>query len=127
MPGRLSNVSRSQTVNAIKSATYQTLDYLTLGRGVKRKVGGEIIRFPARWFRYYQADYESETFEFLRAQCRKNSTVFDLGAHIGLFSVVMARCVGPNGRVYSFEPTSLSREVLRQTVRLNGCEDIVEV
>jgi FkbM family methyltransferase len=39
----------------------------------------------------------------------------------------MARRVGETGRVYSFEPTPLTREVLRQTVALNNCEKIVEV
>jgi FkbM family methyltransferase len=51
----------------------------------------------------------------------------DIGAHMGLFSVVMARLVGPTGRVYSFEPTPLSRKVLERAVRINGCAGIVEV
>lgn len=51
----------------------------------------------------------------------------DIGAHLGLFTIVMARCIGPSGRVFSFEPTPLSRHVLSETVRLNGSEKIVVV
>lgn len=110
-----------------KSVAYGALNLSTAGRGVKRIIGGEPVRFPARWSRYYLADYEAATFDFLRAHCAQGHDVLDMGAHIGLFTVVMARLVGPTGRVFSFEPTPLTREVLRETVRLNGCEGIVEV
>lgn len=111
----------------LKSIAYGTLNLSTGGRGVKRIIGGEAIRFPARWSRYYETDYEPATFDFLRAHCRRGQTALDIGAHIGLFSVVMARLVGPAGRVFSFEPTPLTRNVLRETVRLNGCDDVVDV
>src|SRR3712207_5734051 len=110
-----------------KSVVYGALDISTSRRGIKRTIGGEEIRFPARWFRYYEADYEPETFSFLRANLKEGQTALDIGAHIGLFSVVMARLVGASGHVFSFEPTPLTNEVLKETVRLNRCEEIVEV
>jgi FkbM family methyltransferase len=39
----------------------------------------------------------------------------------------MARLVGPKGQVFSFEPTALTRKVLRRTVRINGCATVVQV
>lgn len=111
----------------LKSIAYGTLNLSTAGRGVRRTIGGETIRFPARWSRYYEAGYEPATFEFLRVHCRQGQTALDIGAHIGLFSVVMARLVGRAGRVFSFEPTPLTRSVLCETVRLNGCERVVDV
>src|SRR5437879_13846628 len=110
-----------------KEIAYVALDVCTAWRGVPRLVGGEWISFPARWCRYYAADYEPATFTFLRAHCLEGATVLDVGAHIGLFSVLMARLVGPSGRVISFEPTPLTRRVLDETVRLNGFGDVVEV
>lgn len=110
-----------------KTVVYGAIHISTAGRGVTRTVCGEPVRFPARWFRYYPATYEPETFAFLRANCRPGDTVLDIGAHIGLFSVVLARLVGPGGRVFSFEPTPLSRSVLQETVQLNGCGQVVEV
>jgi FkbM family methyltransferase len=111
----------------VKALAYGALDLCTAGRGVQRRIGGETICFPARWCRWYPADYEAGTFAFLRTHCRLGDTVIDVGAHFGLFSVVMARSVGPTGRVISFEPTPLTRAVLRETVRINGCDAIVEV
>jgi FkbM family methyltransferase len=110
-----------------KALVYGAVEVVTGGRGVPRRIGGEIIRFPARWSRYYESDYEPETFRFLRAHCRSGGNVLDIGAHIGLFSVLTARLVAPTGHVFSFEPTQGTREVLARTVRLNGLADRIEV
>jgi FkbM family methyltransferase len=106
---------------------YQALEAVTFGSGIKRRIGGEYIKFPARWSRYYESEYEPETFEFFRENLKKGATVLDIGAHIGLFSVVAARKVGEDGKVFSFEPTPFTRNVLLEVVRLNNCSEIVEV
>jgi FkbM family methyltransferase len=110
-----------------RSVAYGALGLCTGRRGVPRVIGNEPVRFPPRWFRYYPADYEPTTFSFLRAHCKAGDTALDIGAHIGLFSVVMARLVGPAGRVYSFEPAPATRRVLQDTVRMNGCSQVIEV
>jgi FkbM family methyltransferase len=110
-----------------KNVAYGALNLSTAGRGVRRTISGEEIRFPARWSRYYEQNYEPDTFSFLREHCHSGQTVFDVGAHIGLFSVVMAKLVGPTGQVYSFEPTPFTNSVLRETVRLNNVQSVVEV
>lgn len=110
-----------------KDLAYRTLDILTFGSGVRRSIGGESIRFPARWSRYYEADYEPETFRFFRENLREGDTVLDIGGHIGLFAVVTARLVGHEGKVFSFEPTPFTRTVLKEVVDLNHCGDTVEI
>ena len=111
----------------IKEAAYKALDVVTLGWGIERNIGGERIRFPARWSRYYQADYELETFRFFRENLKRGDTVLDIGGHIGLFAVVAGRIVGCDGKVFTFEPTPFTRSVLEQVVRLNEGGGIVEV
>ena len=110
-----------------KNIAYGALHVSTRGQGVKRNIGGEQVRFPARWCRYYEPNYEPDTFAWLRQNCKAGYTILDVGAHIGLFSVVMARLVGPGGHVFSFEPTPSTRAVLEETVRINGCERVVSV
>lgn len=110
-----------------KALVYGAVEVATGGRGVARTIGGETIRFPARFSRYYPPDYEPETFRFLRERLHFGNTVIDIGAHIGLFSVVAGRLVGPGGRVFAFEPTPGTREVLERTVALNGFDDRIEV
>lgn len=111
----------------LKNAIYGAVDKLTLGRGVPRSYSGERILLPSRWCRYFAADYEPETFRFLRETLQCGDTFLDIGAHIGLFSVVAARLVGKSGKVISFEPTPFTRRVLDQVVRLNRCSEIVEI
>jgi len=103
----------------MREPVYALLDAVFVGRGVPRTVNGERIRFPAPWCRYYPATYEQTMHRFLVRSCRPGTAVVDGGAHIGLFTVAMARAVGPRGWVLAFEPTPGTREVLTRTVGLN--------
>ncbi|MBI5211299.1 MAG: FkbM family methyltransferase [Elusimicrobia bacterium] len=47
-------------------------------------------------------------------------TVVDVGAHIGAFSLMTARLVGPSGRVFAFEPSPATLDLLRRNVERNG-------
>lgn len=114
-------------MNLLKEATYKMIDIAKLGRGVSRQIGGAKIRFPARWSRWYDKNYEPETFQFLRQNVKPGAIVLDLGAHLGLFSVVMSQLVGEKGRVYSFEPTPSTRNVLKEVIKINGCDRNVRV
>jgi FkbM family methyltransferase len=113
--------------SAAKRIAYALMEILLLGRGVKRNISGSKVRLPVRFSRYYAANYESQTLSFIKRSCKEGDTVFDLGAHLGLITVVMAQCVGPNGNVISFEPTPFTNGILRRTVRINGIQKLVEV
>jgi FkbM family methyltransferase len=53
--------------------------------------------------------------------------VVDVGAHIGYFSLVAARQVGPGGKVYAFEPAPENYALLVKNIHLNGYRNIVPV
>lgn len=53
--------------------------------------------------------------------------VFDIGAHVGEFSVLASRLAGPNGRVIAFEPVPETYWLLRETLVLNRCEHVMAV
>lgn len=114
-------------MDLIKNIAYQTLDVITFGKGVKRNIGGETIRFPSRFSRYYESNYEPETFKFFRENLKLGDTVLDIGAHIGLFSVLISRLVGKQGKVFSFEPTPFTRSILQEVINLNEVSDIAKV
>jgi FkbM family methyltransferase len=112
---------------SLKGTLYTAVDTALLGRGVPRRINGQVIRFPARYSRYYPSSYQPETHSFLRSHCTSGTAAIDVGAHIGLFTVVMAKLVGPEGQVFSFEPTPDSFAALREAVRLNGYEESVNL
>lgn len=51
---------------------------------------------------------------------RKGMTVIDIGAHHGYYSLCFAKCVGPTGRVFSFEPVPENLALLRKNILLNN-------
>ena len=52
---------------------------------------------------------------------------YDIGAHVGLMTLTLARKVGPHGTVVAFEPCPSNVAPLRELVRQNGLEKVVEV
>jgi FkbM family methyltransferase len=55
------------------------------------------------------------------------AVVLEGGAHLGFVTVHAARAVGPDGRVFVFEPNLDVLDVLRGNLRVNGIEDRVEI
>lgn len=60
---------------------------------------------------------------FLEAHVRPDMRVLDVGSNLGLYSVLMARLVGPGGRVICFEPEPDLFATLQRNRALNsaGC------
>jgi len=111
----------------LKSLYYTGLDILTLRKGVPRKINNHVVRFPARWSRYYESNYEEENYNFLQQQVKKGMHIIDIGAHIGLFSVTASQLTGTEGKVICFEPTPGTFNTLTETLRLNKCSNVTPV
>jgi FkbM family methyltransferase len=73
------------------------------------------------------ADFEPFVYEALKREVTPGDVVVDVGANLGVYSMLFARWVGASGRVYAFEPAPESRAVLSQHLALNGVSDRVEV
>ena len=46
--------------------------------------------------------------------------VVDVGANIGIYTLYAARSLGQQGKVYSFEPTPRTFEILKDNIQVNG-------
>ena len=55
---------------------------------------------------------------------RPGMIVADIGAHIGFFTLLFSKLVGPTGRVFAFEPEPRNLELLRQNVSHNQCGNV---
>ena len=68
--------------------------------------------------------FEPETVHAFAALLAPGMTVMDIGANVGLFTLVAAHQVGTTGRVHAFEPTpELAAHILRN-LKLNGLENV---
>lgn len=55
---------------------------------------------------------------------KAGQTVIDIGAHVGVFTVKMARAVGDTGRVIAIEPRKKNLEVLHRNIKANGLKNV---
>jgi FkbM family methyltransferase len=111
----------------LKNIAYTLLDWITPGKGIVRNINGMKVRFPAKWSRYYPADYEKENYEFLQQFVKPGMEIIDIGGHIGLFSTCCSQLNKSNGRIISFEPTPGTFALLKETLRLNKCSNVTPV
>jgi FkbM family methyltransferase len=58
---------------------------------------------------------------------RRGATVVDVGAYLGLYTLIAAREVGPNGRVIAIEPDPAAFDHLARSVARNGFASRVEL
>ena len=68
--------------------------------------------------------YENDVGLFLTRIIRSKDTCVDIGANIGMHSLLMSSLVGPKGKVIAFEPEKVSSEELRANVKLNNFRNI---
>lgn len=74
------------------------------------------------WSRYRSFVYgtwEPNVSQVVADVIKKGMTVIDVGAHIGYYSLYFAKCVGPTGRVFSFEPVPENLALLSKNIQLN--------
>lgn len=93
------------------------------GVTVEVPVGGRSIRVPNS-NRQLDPTYEAETLALWQKLIRDGDTVWDVGANIGVYSVISGMAVGAMGRVVSWEPTPKSYEILNSFITANGLETI---
>ena len=71
--------------------------------------------------------YEVETTRLFERILKPEMVVIDVGGHVGYFSLLAARLVGPQGKVFTFEPEPTNYRLLLENIGLNGYQNIVAV
>lgn len=110
----------------MKEFIYKLLDIASMGKGLKRTVNGHGLRLPTRYFKYFPTTYEADNFELLEETCKPGAVIIDIGAHIGLFSVIASQVAGATGKVFAFEPAPSTYALLQKTVSINHKQQSIE-
>lgn len=63
--------------------------------------------------------------KIIRRVVKKGMTCFDVGAHLGNYSILFSSLVGNEGRVFAFEPTKGSFEKLTSNLLKNNCMNVI--
>jgi FkbM family methyltransferase len=94
--------------------------------GIERVINGEICIKVTPELRAMGENYEPRVWEAVVRSLRKGDVVADVGAHVGLYTLAMAQKVTSSGRVYAFEPSSVTFDVLERNISINDQASIVE-
>lgn len=84
--------------------------------------------------------FEKAELEFVSRYLKPGDIAFDIGANVGIFSVVIGIATGQKGRVVAVEPVPFNTQRLRYNLDLNGlrnvqilpvalgsCEDLLDI
>ncbi len=95
-----------------------------------------ILRGPLRgrkWIKgagpnaYWVGTYEAGRIRGFAGVITPGFVVYDVGANVGIYSLLASQLVGPLGRVYAFEPLARNLRYLRQHIKLNNLENCTVV
>ena len=78
-------------------------------------------------YEYTLKQYEPDVVRHFVSAIKSGDIVIDVGANIGYFSLVAARCVGEKGRVYAFEPDPTNFSMRARNVNANGFTNVVTI
>ena len=100
------------------------------GHVAERSLAGTPFRvvFPAaqhmNLFFAARIRYEFEMTRHLPSLVAPGGVAFDVGANLGIYSLLLTSSVGPAGEVYAFEPDPQNVPWLERNLELNGIENV---
>jgi FkbM family methyltransferase len=117
----------TKTKVALAGAAYKVISSVRSVVGKNDRV--EVERRSLRWALdlgegidfsiYLLGAFEPGTQATLKKLVKARDTVFDIGANIGAHTLGIAQSVGPQGRVFAFEPSDFAFEKLCRNLALN--------
>jgi len=121
-------------IPGVLAAYYFLSQHLWLDKGVIEIEGSKMYmntdELPERYGKAFRAyaifhSWEKSTTEIFKNVIKPGDVVLDLGANMGYFTLLAARLVGREGRVYAFEPAPLNYSLLTKNIELNGYDNVV--
>jgi len=73
---------------------------------------------------YWLGSYEIDHQKTFQSKIKETSTFYDIGSHVGFFTLLASKCVGPRGQVYAFEPNPRNIYFLKEHLRLNKTQNV---
>ena len=95
---------------------------------VEKNIDGHILSFDSHdkilLETFSKDEYEKATTDAVKKLVKKEMNVINIGANIGYFTLLMARQVGPTGKVLAFEPFPNTAKFLQKNVDINGYKNV---
>ncbi len=85
--------------------------------------GLHLLIYPRSEKYYWTGAHEVSVQQSISSILKPSMTFWDIGAHIGFFTLLASRLVGVSGHVHSFEPMAQNRERLLASIKMNACKN----
>lgn len=72
----------------------------------------------------WRRDFERPERDFILSYLKSGMRVLNIGANVGLYSLIAGKIAGPKGEIHAFEPASLNFDRLKRNVALNGLNNV---
>ncbi len=72
-------------------------------------------------------DEEQPLVEFIKKVIKKGDNIIELGSNIGYYTLLLAKLVGEEGKVFAFEPYLHNIEILKLNVELNNNKNVIMI
>ena len=86
--------------------------------------GFKIRRGKSMRYLILAEEYEPAETDLIKKYVKSGMIVFDLGANIGWFTMILSKLVGNSGHVYSFEPDPDYFQTLKENIQLNHLTNV---
>lgn len=123
----IKKLSKGRGYGKLKSVRFMLKLFDKLFRSDVVTVMGHKMMLPKRGFDEYSTlgvygEFDTQTVE---KYVIEGDYVVDVGAAIGYYTLILARAVGPNGKVFAFEPKKERFDLLKKNIELNGYHNVV--
>lgn len=71
--------------------------------------------------------YEYEKQKLFVQKVGIGDIIYDIGAHVGFYTMLAAECLGPSGKVLAFEPVPRNVAFLKRHISLNGYSNVTVI
>lgn len=71
--------------------------------------------------------FEQHETELVKKEIKKGDIILDIGANIGYYTLIFAKSVGEEGKVFAFEPEPDNFALLKKNVEINDYKNVILV
>ncbi len=103
------------------------LRLLSAEQGLPIAVAGHSLRLDPHFANLRWDRVEAEPYRAFSRLISAGNVVYDVGAHIGTYTLIALRCGGPDARVVAYEPADLTRAYLLRHLSWNRATEQVVV
>lgn len=122
-------VKKNPLLKTVIKSAYKFFMFPFTRKGIDVNIGGlGVYRLD---YNFALRDYESfgerhnAGFRKWTEFCKGKKTVFDIGAHIGLYTLPASSVIAANGNVYAFEPSEANTKYLSRHLKYNNIHNVV--